>query len=281
MANKRKYGETVLVQSGSTQMECDAAGQHAEDDPDEEYNMNHEKRGRAIIISHEKFTALDPRKGTNKDRDDVCKVLEKLGFEVRHLNDPEKSTINEKLEQIAKEDHTNSDCLVVIVMTHGAPGVLYAADGAYNVDELWNKFTGDSCKTLHGKPKLFFIQACRGVKLDSGVQYVEDTVDAIEMQPTSYFTVPTEPDFLVMFSTYDGHYSFRNPSNGSWFIQSLCTVLESYGHKKELLRILTAVSENVAYNYISNVPDKDKFDKKKQIPTIISTLTKAVYFRSK
>lgn len=59
---------------------------------------------------------------------------------------------------VAKEDHTDSDCLVVVVMTHGESGILYTHDSKYTVETLWNPFAGTKCPTLIGKPKLFFIQ---------------------------------------------------------------------------------------------------------------------------
>ena len=56
-------------------------------------------------------------------------------------------------------DHTESDCLVVIVMSHGTEnGEVHAYDSAYQVSNLWRNFTGSSCPSLVGKPKLFFLQ---------------------------------------------------------------------------------------------------------------------------
>lgn len=55
-------------------------------------------------------------------------------------------------------DHSNCDCLVVVIMTHGSPNKVYAKDDAYDVKLLWNKFTPESCPSLTGKPKLFFVQ---------------------------------------------------------------------------------------------------------------------------
>ncbi|XP_050098687.1 caspase-like isoform X2 [Anopheles aquasalis] len=251
--------------------------------PDLEYSTKNKNRGVAIVINQEKFSTMKSREGSSKDRDDICAVLASLEFEVRVLNDFKRSALIKKLEEIASEDHTHNDCLVVVVMTHGEQGVLFAADAEYKVDRLWECFIGEACPTLLGKPKLFFIQACRGKKLDEGVlvRSATDTVDARESPKQHIYTIPTTADLLVMYSTYDGHYSWRNPTNGSWFIQSLCTVLKSYGREKELLPILTAVSWNVAYNYRSFVPDNAKMDAMKQMPCIVSMLTKAVYFRPK
>lgn len=53
-------------------------------------------------------------------------------------------------------DHRNSDCIVVIVLSHGEAGRLEARDGTYDVNEIWEPLI--DCPTLVGKPKLFFIQ---------------------------------------------------------------------------------------------------------------------------
>lgn len=58
----------------------------------------------------------------------------------------------------AAEDHTDADCLIVVVMSHGESGLLHSTDSLYPVDMLWAPFTGDRCSSLAGKPKLFFIQ---------------------------------------------------------------------------------------------------------------------------
>lgn len=55
-------------------------------------------------------------------------------------------------------DHSDSDCLIIVVMTHGDRGMIYARDHAYRPDFLWSRFAGSKCTTLAGKPKLFFIQ---------------------------------------------------------------------------------------------------------------------------
>jgi caspase-like apoptosis-related cysteine protease len=61
---------------------------------------------------------------------------------------------------VAAQDHSDADCIAVIVLTHGEDGMLTARDSniMYNVDMLWTPFTADKCPTLAGKPKLFFIQ---------------------------------------------------------------------------------------------------------------------------
>lgn len=64
---------------------------------------------------------------------------------------------------------------------------------------------------------------------------------------------------------------------GSWFMQSLCDLLGKYGKELELLHIMTRVNHKVAVEFesVSNAPG---FNAKKQIPCIVSMLTKEMYF---
>lgn len=64
---------------------------------------------------------------------------------------------------------------------------------------------------------------------------------------------------------------------GSWFMQSLCEMLTKYGLELELMQVLTRVNYKVALDFesASNMPG---FHAKKQIPCIVSMLTKEMYF---
>lgn len=73
----------------------------------EDYFMGHAKRGKAYIFNHEYFNAnleLNPRPGTNKDRDDLRKILRELDFDVTLFND---LTFNELNMEIIKRTLTH------------------------------------------------------------------------------------------------------------------------------------------------------------------------------
>lgn len=252
---------------------------------DEYYDTTNDRRGVALVFCHMNFSTMAKRNGTDKDRDDICRVLDDLDFDVRVFNDYSRKELLETLKDVSKEDHSNSDCLVVVVMTHGEQGVLYARDNKYNVDSLWRPFIGKACPSLIGKPKMFFIQACRGEQFDEGVTFKaasstsRDMVDSRDERVT--YSIPAMADLLVMYSTYEGYYSWRNPRQGSWYIQALCTELKENGKVRDLLTLLTGVTRRTAYEYQSYVPYDDRMDCKKQIPQIVSMLTKTFYFTKK
>jgi caspase 7 len=180
-------------------------------------------------------------------------------------------------------------------MSHGTEkGKIYASDYEFDVSEIWSPFVGVNCPSLIGKPKLFFIQACRGSLADSGVfmtskikqkegpedlKEKSDSIDA-EVEREEVFVIPNLADLLVMYSTSEGHVSFRNPDSGSWFIQSLCEELRENNHE-ELMLILTGVLRRVAFGYQSNVPSNTDYDAGKQMPVFMSMLTKTFYLRKR
>lgn len=50
----------------------------------------------------------------------------------------------------AETDHTDYDCFLLAVLSHGEMNMLYAKDVPYKPDELWKPFTSDRCPTLAG-----------------------------------------------------------------------------------------------------------------------------------
>lgn len=106
--------------------------------------------------------------------------------------------MNVCMNLVAQEDHSDADCLLICVLSHGADGYTYAKDIHYNQEDIWNAFSAENCPTLVGKPKLFFMQGCRGEELDAGAS-VRNSV-----QVDDNYTIPSMADVLVMFADNDG-----------------------------------------------------------------------------
>ncbi|KAG5263904.1 hypothetical protein AALO_G00269930 [Alosa alosa] len=238
------------------------------------YNMNYPSMGQCVIINNKNFdkkTGMNMRNGTDVDAGNMMKVFKQLGYEVIFKNDLSVRDINTLLYNVSQEDHSKSASLVCVLLSHGDDGVLYGTDGPVPLKDLTSLFRGDRCRSLAGKPKLFFIQACRGTDLDSGIE-----TDSVAEEGSTE-RIPVEADFLYAYSTAPGYYSWRNTSNGSWFIQSVCDMLARFGRELELMQVLTRVNRKVALEFesCSNLPG---YNAKKQIPCIVSMLTKELYF---
>ncbi|XP_065119975.2 caspase-3-like isoform X2 [Paramisgurnus dabryanus] len=233
------------------------------------YNMKYPSVGQCVIINNKNFhkqTGMGVRNGTDVDAKKVMEVFLNLGFKISISNDQTASQMKDLLTKVSKSDHSRSAMFVCVLLSHGDDGVIYGTDGSIELKDLFQVFRGDRCSTLVGKPKLFFIQACRGTGLDPGV----------ETDSAGQSRIPVEADFLYAYSTVAGYYSWRNASKGSFFISSLCEMLSKYGRQLEIIQILTRVNHRVALDFESS--SQAGFDSMKQMPCIVSMLTKELYF---
>ena len=132
-------------------------------------------------------------------------------------------------------------------------------DETISVEEIVSFFKED--KELLGKPKLFFIQACRANQVE------DDSTEARDQQKR--LCPPDSSDTLIAHSTIDGELAFRHIHNGSWFIQTLMRHLRQHGQSSHLMDIMTAVNDDIAGTDLGGY---------RQMPIQVTTLTKFVYF---
>ena len=176
-------------------------------------------------------------------------------------------------------------------MSHGnEEGILGIDSQAIPVDDITAKFQGgNQCPQLVTKPKLFFLQACRGDVDDKGYyvprgpssQDVYADSDNFQEMPVK---LPSDADFLIAYSTTRGYVSHRRftdsartaaaygESLGSWFISCLVQVLLANSNKEDLMTMLTRVNKAMSEFYTEGGS--------KQISCQLSMLTKKVYFAS-
>ncbi|XP_028598953.1 caspase-6 [Podarcis muralis] len=257
-------------------------------DPAVEYNMNHKRRGLALIFNHERFfwhLTLPERRGTQADRDNLKRSLTELGFEVKCFDDLKAVEVLQNIYNVSTDQHEDADCFVCIFLSHGEDDHVYAYDAKIKIQELTKMFRGDKCPSLVGKPKVFIIQACRGDRHDDPVLH-RDTVDSkteineTQVDAAAVYTLPAGADFLMCYSVAEGYYSHRETVNGSWYIQDLCEMIRKHGSSLEFTELLTLVNRKVAHRRVDVCKDLNAIGKK-QIPCFASMLTKKLHFYPK
>lgn len=149
-------------------------------------------------------------------------------------------------KELGKRDHSRFDCVVCCVLSHGVEGSVYGVDGStVKISDLTDLFNGLNCPSLVGKPKLFFIQACQGNNEQQAV-FIESDSSAYSFHWTDAIKakqgIPNSADFLLGMATVPFHVSFRERTNGTWFIQSLCQNL--------VQMVPRLVNQNIKYNKI-------------------------------
>jgi hypothetical protein len=214
------------------------------------YDMDHAKRGIALVINIKTYEPnpfkLKERVWSVEDVKNLKTTLDYLEFDLRFYENLTANKIREKIQKIAGEDHTNSDCFLCVVMSHGNKDKIVASDSEeISFKEIMQPIK-ESCKSLEKKPKLFFFQACRGDKdmetknqrPDSGVSTKSgnSTTDHKDDKtsknnnntmhaPKQNTHMESESDLLVYNSTLPDHYAYGSVAEGTLFIKNVCKEL--------------------------------------------------------
>ncbi|KAM4698119.1 caspase-8-like [Rhinophrynus dorsalis] len=235
------------------------------------YTMNRKHRGYCFIINNLYFMNSKTRDGTMKDADDLENVFTWLGLDVSIYKDQTSEEIHKRMKYYQSLDHSDRDCFVCCVLSHGESGSVMGTDNSLiSIHTIMSYFTAIRCSSLAAKPKLFFIQACQGKTVQKAYPIEDDASVPIERKYVK--TIPDDADFLLGMSTVDGYSSFRHVREGTWYIQALCKNLaEMVPRQEDILSILTKVNKDVSAK-------EDPEGKKKQMPQPAYTLLKKLIF---
>lgn len=160
------------------------------------------------------------------------KVFKWLGFQVEVENNCEGSRMLSLVRELSRRDHSHTDCLVCCVLSHGKEDGVYGVDGnVVAIKQLTEFFDGTNCRSLAGKPKLFFIQACQGNKEQRAVYIESDGPSQSRSRSRSLVqsdavvirdSIPADADFLLGMATVNSFTCYRDKVEGTWYIQTLC-----------------------------------------------------------
>ncbi|XP_075567666.1 caspase-8-like [Pelecanus crispus] len=239
----------------------------------ESYKMKNNPHGYCVILNNYIFKNLhETREGTVKDGEAVKRVFKWLQFETVEHMDLEAKQMYAKVKEYSKKDHSNMDCFVCFIFSHGDKDKIKGIDHEFvNIKDLVSCFTGSNCPSLAGKPKLFFIQACQGSGVHPAVTVKEDFSGHLETDATPLTSIPDQADILIGMATVEGFESYRCEETGSVYIQCLCDKMELLCPlRKDLITILTEVNNEVGRRVLNGW---------KQMPKITSTLRKELIFQ--
>ena len=239
------------------------------------YELKGSKPGLCIIINQRTFEDMPERNGTDVDRDSLEKTFKMFDFEIEIRENVMRTELFQYFLDVSKRNLDDYQCLVVCLLSHGEEGAIYDKnDRKIDISTITSYFNGNSCPSLTGKPKLFFIAACQGSLIQLGARnpecslspagaspsafsyapdgndgsstIVEHEVGAENTLKTEVSDLPDRTDILEVYSTVEGYKSFRDMRNGTIFIQSLCQMLQQDGHKEDLMNVLHKVNNLIA-----------------------------------
>uniref|UniRef100_A0A1X7SKL3 Caspase family p20 domain-containing protein n=1 Tax=Amphimedon queenslandica TaxID=400682 RepID=A0A1X7SKL3_AMPQE len=258
----------------------------AADDIVYKYKVNETgEHGVVLIINNVYFKEKDKadRKSSAEDAKRLKELFEGLRYQVIVHEDLPAEEIRTKVSAIAAGLVTKKhDSFICCILSHGNPAGVEGVDGkTVTVAELAKSINSTKCPALHGKPKVFFFQACRGTEVpepstaDSSGQWLPNKEEEMVADGTAR-ALPPEADFLFGFSTSDGNVAARGVYSGSQYIKALCEFLDpKYSSRLSLDELLLLVNYKVSGNPI----DYKMSYKYHQMPEIRSTLRGKFYFK--
>ena len=193
------------------------------------------------------------RKGAEIDQKCIMDLFQELDFTVKEYTNQSQHQMEILFDETSeKTDHTNYDMFVSVVMSHGgAQDKIYGSDGkSTSVERLMASFYPAKCRSLAGKPKMFFFQSCRGEAKQKQAHPAEESKasDLCADSTLPSTTFPHEADFLLAFSTSPGYVAYRYGERGTIYVQTLVDVVRRYHSTTHLLDMLTEVNRRVAEN---------------------------------
>ena len=233
------------------------------------YNMKKSPHGIALIINNEFFADKERRTGTDIDERNLTHAFRYLGYKVEIHREVDSGRMTAIMKNMAERpEHADYDSFICCILSHGSAGHIYGTDDhAIPLDNFTEMFSAYRCPSLHNKPKLFFLQACRG-------SFTEFAVDADG--PGDYLPkrseIPKTVDFFFGHATPLGYKAWRDHNTGSWYISELCRTLcemNVFGSLNDIMtEVCSRVSRNEDYKYVGY----------RMVPEITSRLEGNVFF---
>uniref|UniRef100_A0A8C3VY22 Caspase-2 n=1 Tax=Catagonus wagneri TaxID=51154 RepID=A0A8C3VY22_9CETA len=253
------------------------------------YRLQSRPRGLALVLSNVHFTGekdLDFRSGGDVDHSTLVALFKLLGYQVHVLLDQTAQEMQEKLQDFAQlPTHRVTDSCIVALLSHGVEGGIYGVDGKLlQLQEVFRLFDNANCPSLQNKPKMFFIQACRGDETDRGVDQQDGKTHAPSPGCEESYAgeeellktrLPTRSDMICGYACLRGTAAMRNTKRGSWYVEALTQVFSERAcdmHVADMLvRVNALIKEREGY-----APGTE-FHRCKEMSEYCSTLCRHLY----
>ncbi|XP_067362974.1 caspase a-like isoform X1 [Channa argus] len=239
----------------------------------------------ALLITNIKFTNEElNRSGAEKDKENMEKLLTDLGYEVVEHTNLTAEQIDQALIDFSKHRKlTETDSVLVIIMSHGKLGAVLGVNWKHGdekpdefpINNIYKYLGSQKCPALLNKPKIIIIQACRGeergsvlVSTDSAVACDEApqpgasaSADEDDIENDTLQCVHKEKDFISLLSCTPDTVSYRRRDRGSFLIQYIVEVFNSFAYKDDIEELFRKVMQRFEDFSVSNrrqMPTKDR-----------------------
>ncbi|XP_072022767.1 caspase-2-like [Amphiura filiformis] len=232
--------------------------------------LKSKRKGRAYILNVE-----SDRTGSEIDYQNMQDLFKELGYDVVPYKNQTDQEINDTLDKFVKEFNADDASSVVVLMSHGREGFIQSQNGIeMKIQRIVDKFRPNNCRALANKPKMFFIQACRGELSDIGAGLEEDYCEPAVDRANG-------ADTFIAYASIQGYKALRYTTSGSWFVQAIMEEFIESAHEEsldQLMKQITARVSTMEHLFYDQPTDTWIQDRRRQTSEYTSTLTTDVYF---
>ena len=183
------------------------------------------------------------REGSENDVSTLKTTFKKLGYKVENYSNLNKAQFIDKLDEIRNITGVNS--IIITIMSHGdgkdTKSFVTADCESFSMDNVLNTFSDTNCPGLRGKPKLFLANFCRDKEIIEREEKAFSTNDRGETMGVGEYSTESGcvpllqqglpvskkdwEDICVIYGCECDIIILRDPSTGSFFIQSFCKII--------------------------------------------------------
>nr|ADN05225.1 caspase [Azumapecten farreri] len=242
------------------------------------YPQNVKFVGRALIVNNDTFKGDSKkgvyRSGSDIDVKEIYDLLLKLGFTERNIVRREnltKKELKHEITEAAGQKYDDYGCFLCVIMSFGEPGIIICPgkndqpDERCELKDIQSPFTGEKCRTLATKPKIYFIMGSDN--------YIRKDVSEGGKPSQPPFVpetkkIPRECNFITHYSTETDQGNW-NRKKASPYIEAVIKAFKTHvlgGGDMDILKLLTRINRIMAEEHAS-------------IPLVTSLLTKRYHFR--
>ncbi|XP_058123623.1 caspase Dronc-like [Anopheles ziemanni] len=225
------------------------------------YPMANRNKGVAFILNMISFVndTLPERKGATVDGKNLISLFQQLGFQVFYNENVTLAKYKELVAKLKSSNHLPCDCFVFYILSHGkrhedkdSDYIFLYDTSLLRIQDILVEFSAQECKKLIDKPKLFFFSVCRGENSDLGshrlARMTERDGVMLNRREMVPINTPTYCDMLLCYATVPGFAALRDPSTGSWFVESMCRVWAKHAHEMDVETMMKLVGKDTASN---------------------------------
>ncbi|XP_063959832.1 uncharacterized protein LOC129267802 isoform X4 [Lytechinus pictus] len=149
------------------------------------------QKGVAYILNNRLFSAGRERRGSEVDLQNVQHLFTQLGYETIIDENSTAEKIRHNLDSLVRRINQEGakihSSLVLFLMSHGTPrGILGTDELEISIEEIIGRLSGKNCHALVEKPKIVFIQACRGQNLQQSAVDGDSVLFDYREEPEDY-----------------------------------------------------------------------------------------------